>query len=281
MEINFNNVSFIIDKGTPLEKTILKDVSFNIKDSGIYAFLGNSNSGKTACAELIDALIKPTKGNISIGSYLNSKKRIKNVNKLRFNVGYVFKNPYDMFFNKTVKKEISFGMKYFKYKYDKSKLRAIDALKLVGLDESYLKKKVDNLNLSEAKRVALASVLVFNPKIVILDEPTIGLTWKEKKELIRLLKLIRDKYNRIIIVLSKDTDFLYQFVDYVYIFDKASLVMQGGIGVFKEFELFEMLGLKIPDILRFKKVSNDIKNKKIGDHRDIKDLIKEVCRDVF
>lgn len=281
MEIKFNNVSLIIDKGTPLEKTLIKDVSFDIKDSGIYAFLGNSNSGKTSCAELIDALVKPTKGTVTIGSYINGKRRIKNVNKLRFNVGYVFKNPYDMFFNKTVKKEITFGMKYFKYKYDKSKLRAIDSLKLVGLDESYLKKKVDDLSLGEARKVALASVLVFNPKIVILDEPTIGLNWKEKKELIRLLKLIRDKYNRVVIILSKDTDFLYQFVDYVYIFDKASLVMQGGIGLFKEFDLFEMLGLKIPDILKFKKISKDIKNKKIGDHRDIKDLIKEVCRDVF
>lgn len=281
MEIKFENVSFIIDRGTPLEKTILKDVSFSLKEIGIYAFIGNSNSGKTSTAELIDAIIKPTKGRVIIGEYVNDKKRIKNINKLRFDVGYVFKNPYDMFFNRTVKKEIEFGMKYFKYKLEKIKLRAIDSLKMVNLDESYLKKKINDLTLSEAKKVALASVIVFNPKIIILDEPTIGLNSKDKKDLIRLLKLMKDKYKKTIIILSKDTDFLYQFVDFVYLFDKSKLILEGNRNIFKEFNLLETLGIKIPEILNFTRIVNNKKNKKFGYHKDIKDLIKEVCRDVF
>lgn len=281
MEIKFENVSFIIDKGTPLEKTILKDVSFELKDSNIYAIIGNSNSGKTSVAELIDALIKPNTGVVKIGDFANGKKRIKNINKLRFDIGYVFKNPYDMFFNKTVKKEIEFGMKYFKYKKNKSKLRTVDSLKMVGLDDTYLKKKVDDLNLSEAKKVAIASVIVFNPKVLILDEPTIGLNNRDKQELIRLLKLMKDKYNKTIIIMSKDTDFLYQFVDKVLLFDKSRLIMQGGRNVFKEISAFKSLGLKIPYLVEFNKVAKEIKNKKIEDHKDIKDLIKEVCRDVF
>lgn len=281
MEIKFDNVSFIIDKDTPLEKTILNDVSFKMRENKIYGILGNSNSGKTCIAELIDALIKPTKGKVFVNDYVNDGYRIKKVNKLRFNIGYVFKNPYDMFFNKTVKKELVFGMRYFKYKLENVKFRPTDALKMVGLDETYLKKDPMKLSLRDARKVALASVIVFNPKLIILDEPTIGLTYKDKKELVSLLKILRDKYKRMIIILSKDTDFLYPLIDYVYLFDKSRLIMEGEKEIFKEGILLETLGLKTPNIIKFINLAKTQKNIKLYDYKDIKDLIKGVCNNVF
>lgn len=280
MEIKFENVSFIIDKGTPLEKTILNDVSFKLRENKIYGILGNSNSGKTCIAELIDALIKPTKGKVCVNDFVNDGHRIKKVNKLRLNIGYVFKNPYDMFFNKTVKKELVFGMKYFKYKLERVKFRPIDALKLVGLDESYLNKNPMELTLSEARKVAFASVIIFNPKVIILDEPTIGFSYNDKKELIRLIKILKNKYKRMIIILSKDTDFLYSLVDYVYLFDKSRLITEGETELFKERALLETLGLKVPDIIKFISLAKS-KNVKLYDYKDIKDLIKGVCNNVF
>ena len=68
----------------------------------------------------------------------------------------VFKNPYDMFFCRTVKQEIEFGLKYFNYKVKKKEIRTIDALKLVGLDESYLDLNPQVLGLSDARKVAIA-----------------------------------------------------------------------------------------------------------------------------
>ena len=73
--------------------------------------------------------------------YLNNGKKIRNVNKLRLMVGYVNKNPYDMFICKTVKKELEFGMKYFKYRLNSIKMRPNDALKMVGLSEEYMDKE--------------------------------------------------------------------------------------------------------------------------------------------
>ena len=120
MEIKFEHVSYVVNEYTPLEKTILNDVSFSMKGPGIYAVLGSSNSGKTAIGDLINALLVPTKGSVKIGRFTNNGvNRIKNIDKLRFDTGYVYKNPYDMFFNNTVKKEIEYGMKYFKYKLEK------------------------------------------------------------------------------------------------------------------------------------------------------------------
>lgn len=281
MEIIFDNVDFRINKNTELEKIILKDIVFKINKSGIYSFFGNSNSGKTCIGELIDALIKPTKGRVIVNDFINNGNKIKNVNKLRFMVGYAFKNPYDMFLNKTVKEAIEFGMQYFKYKLEKIKLRAIDALKMVGLDESYFDKNPLELNLTEAKKVSLASILVYNPKIIILDEPTIGLNYKEKKELARLLTMLRDKYHKIIILLSRDSNFLYPLVDYVYLMDKSRIITEGDRNIFHEVNLLKNLGLEVPKIVEFISVARKEKNAKLENYKDIKDLIKGVYRNVF
>ena len=80
MEIEFNNVSFIINKGTPLEKTILDDVSFKLEKGKIHTILGASNSGKTAIADLINALIVPNSGSVRVGKFINDGRRIKDIN---------------------------------------------------------------------------------------------------------------------------------------------------------------------------------------------------------
>ncbi len=280
MEIKFDSVTLITNLGTPLEKTILNNVSFKLSGNKIYGILGNQNSGKTAIAELISALIKPSDGKVCVDEFVNDGKRIKNVNKLRLITGYVYKNPYDMFICKNVKKELEFGMKYFKYKLDKIKLRPSDALKLVGLNDDYMDKDPLKLDLSSAKKLALACTIIYNPKVIILDEPTIGLNYKDKKELIRLLKILRDKYNKMIIILSKDTDFLHTITDYTYIFDRGNLIKEGDNNIYKEYQLFKNLGLKTPDMVSFIEICKS-KDIKLYDYKDIKDLIKGVCNNVF
>ena len=280
MEIIFDHVSFVIDEDTPLEKTILNDVSFTINKPGIYSFLGASNSGKSAIGDLINALISPTKGGVKIGKFLNDGGVIKNVNKLRFDTGYVFKNPYDMFFNKTVREEIEFGMKYFKYKTDKINLRTIDALKLVGLDESYLNLDPQILTLVDAKKVALACSLVYNPNIIILDDFTSGLNYKDKDELIRLFRTLKNKYKKTIILLSKDTSFAYQISDEIYLMNLTKIVARGDKTILRDSEVLEKIGLEVPPIVKFTLECNK-KGHDINHYTNILDLIKEVYRDVF
>ena len=280
MEIKFDHVSLVIDAYTPLEKTIISDVSFEIKKEGIYSFIGPSNSGKSAIGDLINALVTPNRGCVKVGRFINDGRMIKNINKLRFQTGYVFKNPYDMFFNKTVRKEIEFGMKYFKYKLEKIEFRASDALKLVGLDDSYLELDPLKLTLVDAKKVALACALIYNPKILILDEYTTGLTHNDKNELIRLLRILKNKYKKIIILLSKDTSFCYQISDYVYLMHLTKLVKEGDKSLLRDIELLENLDLEVPQIVSFiaecKKKGHDIE-----DYDNILELIKGVYRDVF
>lgn len=280
MEIVFDHVSLVIDSYTQLEKTILSDVSFNIKGPGVFSFIGASNSGKTAIGDLINALIAPTRGTVKLGNFINDGRRIAKVNQLRVDTGYVFKNPFDMFFNKTVKSEIEFGMKYFKYKLDKLDLRASDALKLVGLDDSYLNMDPLKLTLVDAKKVALACALVYNPKVLILDEFTCGLNSCDKKDLLRLIRMLKNKYKKTIILLSKDTDFCYQISDYVYLMHLTKIVDKGEKSILKDIELLKEINVEVPKIVMFEELARK-KGHDLYDYTNILDLIKGVYRDVF
>lgn len=280
MEIVFDKVTYIINKKTPLEKTIISDVSFNIVEPGIYSFIGASNSGKSAVGDLINALVKPASGKVRIGKYTIDGRRIKEINKLRCETGFVYRNPYDMFINKTVKDELEYGMKYFKYKTDKMAIRVPEALELVGLDESYLFKNPLKLNLIEAKKVALASILIYNPSIIILDEYTTGMGENDKNELIRLLRILKNKYRKTIILLSKDTDFCYKITDKVFLMYITRLIKEGDKSLLQDEELLQELHLQVPKIVSF---VNECKRKghDINYYSNILDLIKGVYRDVF
>ena len=280
MEIVFNKVNFVINKNTPLEKTILNDVSFSITEEGIYSFIGASNSGKTAIGDLISFLNTPTHGQVKIGRYKNNGRSKKTINNLRLQIGYVFKNPYDMFFNDTVRKELSYAIDEFDYKKDSKEKRIVDALKLVGLDESYLDRNPMDLSLIEAKKIAFACILIYNPKVIILDEITNGISSSDKNELIRLFRILKNKYRKIIILLSKDTSFCYQITDYVYLMSYTRLIKEGKRDILEDADTLKNINLEVPKIVSFVDAYNK-KGRELNYYNNILDLIKGVYRDVF
>lgn len=277
MEIKFENVTYKENIKTPLEKTHLKNINLIIKEKTITSILGDSSSGKTYIGELINASITPTFGTVKVLDFINNGRRIKDINTLRMNVGYVKMNPNTMLFNKTVKKELEFGIKYFKYKTDKKEIRCLDALKLIGLDKEYLNKKITDLNLIEKKKISLASVLVFNPKVIILDEPTIGLGTKEKEDLKSLITILKEKYKKTIILLTSDTNFAYGITDETIILYKGNKISQGGKTLIEDITLLETYNLHVPEIIKFISSSNK-KGVELTKTDNILDLIKEVYR---
>ena len=278
MEIVFKNVSFVINNRTSLEKTILNDVSFSIVEGGIYSFIGASNSGKSAIGRLISTLNTPTKGIVKLGKYKSDGSR-RGLKEVRSKIGYVYQNPYDMFFNKTVYDELVFGMKEFKYRIETLKKRVVEALELVGLSEEYLDKNPRQLSLVDARRLSLACILIYNPKVIILDEMTNGLSYPEKRDLVRLLKKLKNEYKKTIIILSKDTSFCYEVTDYVYLMYLTKIVKEGKKNLLEEYDL-ESINLNTPQIISF---VNECKKKghDINYYNNIHDLIKGVYRDVF
>lgn len=282
MEIRFENVSYSYLEGTPLQVDALKNINTTILPNQINAIIGPSGSGKSTMIELINGLKLPTKGIVYVGKHkLRNNIRIINANKLRFDIGVVFQNPEDQFFQKTVKKEIEFGMKYFGYKVDKIEERINNALKMVGLDDTYLNRDPFSLSGGEKRKVTIASVLAFNPEVIILDEPTNALDSTSKESLIKLIKLLKTKYNKTIIVVSHDVDVIYKFVDNVIILSNGELLMEGNkFEVFKNVEYLTQHGVKVPRIVEFIHKVKCKTGKYLGDIDDVNDLIKEIYQNV-
>ena len=277
MEITFNNVTYKENVRTPLEKTYLKNFSYTFTSGKVYSIIGDSDSGKEKIGLLINAVNKPLIGTIKIGKYLNDGKYIKNINSLRMNVGYLKENPNEFLFNKTVKSELEFGLKYFKYKLNKKNIRISEALKLVGLNEEYLKRRIDSLNISEKKKVSLASILIFNPGVIILEEPSIFLNYRDNEKLIKLIKLLKDKYNKTIILISKDTNLSYKVSDEIILLNKGSIVYAGNKSILEDEKVLNNINVDVPEIVKFINISNKF-DANLTYTSNILDLIKEVYR---
>lgn len=280
MEIKFCNVGYVYNKNTDFCNNVLNGIDFNFKKGKVYSIVGKSGSGKTTILELINGLIIPTSGYIDIDNFrLEENKRMKNINDLRVKIGLVFQFPEEQFFCNTVKKEIEFGMSCFKYKKSSIEKRIVDALIMVGLNESYLTREPLTLSRGEMRLVAIASILAFNPSIILLDEPTIGLDTPSKKNLIRLIKMLKTRYNKTIIVVSHDTDLLLKISDEVSVLEDGKIVLTGNkYEVFSNEKILKPNNIKVPDLIKFSNLVKKKKNIKIGYRDEINDLMKDIYR---
>lgn len=278
MEIKFEKVSFTYNYNTPLQNEVLKNISFHIPEGKICAFLGKSGSGKTTLIELINGLLFPTKGKVKIDDKVleNNPRDLKELHK---QVGFLFQFPEEQFFHETVEKEIGFAVDSFSYRKEEKRKRIEEALLLVGLDQTYLKRDPLTLSNGEMRKVALASILIYNPKIIILDEPTVGLDEASKKSMLQLLRMLKRRYHKTIIIVSHDIEFVHKLVDYIYVLHNGRIVLKGDkYEVFKEEEKLNKYGVSAPQVIRFSNLVFSKKHIKIGYRDEINDLIKDIYR---
>jgi len=282
MEVIFDNVSYAYQAGTPLEHEVLKELNVKIEKGKITGIIGPTGSGKTTFIGHINALLLPVKGKVVVGDFvLENKLKRYNLNLLRFDVSLVFQFPEEQFFQPTVKQELEFGMQFFNYKLDKTDERISQALQMVGLDDSFLNRNPFELSNGEKRRVAIASILVFNPKIIILDEPTVGLDNNGKKLLIHLIRKLKYMYNKTVIIVSHDVDMLYKFVDNIIILKEGRILCSGKkYEVFENIKLLKNNNINMPKIVEF---NNKVYSKmgfNLGKYSEINDLIKMIYKNV-
>lgn len=280
MEIKYDNVSYVYNPKTALKKVALKNINLVIQDSKVNALIGTSGSGKTTLIELLNSLLVPTEGEVTVDEdIIANKGYIKNINALRRKVGIIFQFPEEQFFNLTVKKEIEFGLLSFNYRINEKDKRVSDALKMVGLDDSYLDRDPFKLSNGEQRKVAIASILVFNPKIIVFDEPTIGLDYDSKKNLIKLIRMLKTRYSKTIIIISHDIDFIHSISDYVILLDKGNLILTGNkYDILANPSALEYYNLPMPKVVEFSYKVLKNKGIKMGYRDDVNDLLKDIYR---
>ncbi|MCX6642079.1 MAG: energy-coupling factor transporter ATPase, partial [Candidatus Bathyarchaeota archaeon] len=164
--IQINDLFFSYPSGVEA----IKGVTLNISNGEYVAIMGENGAGKTTLVKHLNGLLKPKHGKIIIDGTDVSKVSVATLAR---KVGLVFQNPDDQLFAEDVEEELSFALRNFGFKNDVIKDRVEWALNLLDIGR-YRKSSPFTLSGGERKRVALASVLAWNPNVLVLDEPTIG-----------------------------------------------------------------------------------------------------------
>jgi energy-coupling factor transport system ATP-binding protein len=197
--IEIDDVHFSYPSGV----AALKGISLAVNDGEFVAIMGQNGAGKTTLIKHFNGLLKPTKGEVRVEGV---NTRTTSVAKLARHVGFVFQNPDSQLFCETVEEEVAFALKNFGFTETTSKKRVTWALNLLGLTE-YRKTSPFMLSGGERKRVALASVLAWNPKVVIMDEPTIGQDHEQKEKLRQFIVQLNTQGKTVVIV-THDVEFV-------------------------------------------------------------------------
>lgn len=224
----------------------LKGVSLTVNDGEFIALMGQNGAGKTTLVKHLNGLLKPTKGEVLIDG-VNTKD--VSVATLARKVGLVFQNPDHQFFCETVEKEVSFALKNFGFDEGSTKKRIDWALNLLDLTQ-YRDVSPFMLSGGERKRAALSSILAWDPKIVILDEPTIGQDHAQKEKLLQFIIQLNAQAKTVMIV-THDIEFVAECKPRIILMANGRIVADGETNkILTDPELVNQASLVLPEVAR-------------------------------
>lgn len=180
----------------------LKDISFHVKPGEWLSIVGHNGSGKSTTARLLDGLLFPESGHISI----NGKSLTEaSVWEIRQDIGMVFQNPDNQFVGATVEDDVAFGLENKGISQEEMTVRVSEALALVGMT-AFKTREPARLSGGQKQRVAIAGALATRPKILIFDESTSMLDPQGRHELLSTIESIRKQFDMTIISITHDLD---------------------------------------------------------------------------
>ncbi|NVM26912.1 MAG: ABC transporter ATP-binding protein [Desulfobacterales bacterium] len=200
----------------------LRGINLTIDDGEFLAVMGQNGAGKTTLVKHFNGLLKPTKGEVLVDGV---STRDVSVAKLARNIGFVFQNPDHQLFSETVEDEIAFALKNFDFEEAVIKKQVDWALNLLDITQ-YRKTSPFMLSGGERKRVALASILAWDPKVIILDEPTIGQDYQQKEKLQQFI-LQLNAQKKTVVVVTHDVEFVAECNPRVILMSQGKILAEG------------------------------------------------------
>lgn len=255
MDITIKDVEHRYQMKTPFERLALYDINASIKEGSYVAVIGHTGSGKSTLLQHLNGLLKPTKGQISLGStVIQAGKKNKELKTLRKKVGIVFQFPEHQLFEETVLKDISFGPMNFGVKKEDAEQKAREMLKLVGLSEELLDRSPFELSGGQMRRVAIAGVLAMDPEVLVLDEPTAGLDPRGRKEIMDMFYELHQRGNLTTILVTHSMEDAAAYADEMIVMHKGTIQASGSPhDLFLKGEEMAGWGLDLPETIKFQR----------------------------
>ncbi|MEM0301666.1 MAG: energy-coupling factor ABC transporter ATP-binding protein [Archaeoglobaceae archaeon] len=194
----------------------VKDVNIDIFAGERIGIIGPNGSGKSTLIFLLSGLLKPTKGEVRIFGIIPDKK---NIESIRRKIGVVFQNPDDFLFNPTVKDELLYVPRQLEMSEEEMRSLLLEYSKTFNLVE-VLQKPPFRLSGGEKKKVEIASVLIYKPEVIFLDEPTANVDGKTRRIVAEMMK----KYEGTIVITSHELEIIRELCKRVILMSRGKIV---------------------------------------------------------
>ena len=234
----------------------LDNVSIEIERGKTTAVLGGNGAGKSTLFLNLNGVLRPQSGEIYVAGKKLEYSR-KSILEMRRRVGIVFQDPDHQLFSADVYKDISFGAVNLGLDEDEVRRRVDDAMEKTGV--SHLAKRPTHaLSYGQKKRVAIAGVLVMQPELIILDEPTAGLDPQGVSEIMKLLDEIKARTGISVVIATHDIDMVPLYSDRVYIMNSGKVVAGGtSKEMFSDPDVIRENNLRLPRIEHLMEILRD------------------------
>ena len=248
MAIILDHVNYIYDADTAMAQAALSDINLKIEDGQFIGLIGHTGSGKSTLVQHLNGLMTPTSGRI----FFNGKD-IHDADfdrkALRSKVGLVFQYPEHQLFEADVFSDVCFGPKNLGLTKKETELRAYEALKQVGLEDTYFYQSPFDLSGGQKRRVAIAGVLAMKPEVLILDEPTAGLDPRGRDEILGLISSLHGGTGMTVILVSHSMEDVANYVERIIVMNKGSVAYDDvPRNVFRHYMELEQIGLAAPQV---------------------------------
>lgn len=239
--IELKNVSFQYSSGV----LAVRNVSVEFYEEDFVGVIGQNGSGKTTLVKLLNGLLRPTQGAIKV---FGLDARSSPIHRLIRHVGYVFQDPDSQLFSRTVYQELSFGLKNLKIPKEQWDSRINSVAKMLRIN-SFLSEAPYSLSRGDRQRVAIASVLVMDPQVVVVDEPTTGQDPRKRREIMELMKVLHDEQRKTVIFITHDMDLVAEYAKRCIVMKSGQIILDGDPhDVFLQYEKLQGTNLKPPTI---------------------------------
>lgn len=184
-------------------------------------------------------------------------------------------------FNGTVYELMKLEIRKRRISLKNEEKKIYDSLKIVGLNIQLLNLSVKQISTSEKKLLLLALALLSNPDTIIFEEPMKFLDMKSEKNLIMLLRKIKEQYNKTFVFVSDDSNMLYKYTTNLIIAKNNNILIEGNTNdIYQRVDFLKRNSIIIPDLVELTYLARKKKNIKIDYHKDIRDIIKDIYKHV-
>lgn len=214
--LEMEDVSFSYDKG----EVTLQNISFTVKRGEMLSIVGRNGAGKSTLSKLICGFEKPSKGRIL---YEGHDLAVESIKKRAEKIGIVMQNPNQMISKAMIYDEVAMGLIARGVNPDKIRTRVEETLKICGL-YPFRNWPIGALSFGQKKRVTIASILVLNPQILILDEPTAGQDFRHYTEIMEFLEEINKQYGITIIMITHDMHLMLEYTKRAIVISNGKMI---------------------------------------------------------